>query len=413
MSWTRPGPTRRQQRLDVLLALGLAVSGLLTVELGRVQSAANGGPPADLVQHTAWVLAVTLPVALRRRRPLTTLLLVSGAFIGLALSQVPENLVASVSLYLALFTAGAWGRDRRTSVVARAAVVLLMFGLLTYTLFSPSYGAGALVDGAGGGLLTAGSALVVVAYLTNAADFAAAVAFGELAWRSACQRALLEQRTAELEAERAQVAQRTREAERLDLARDLHDVVAHHVSLMGLQAGAARRALDRQPERAEQALRQVEQTSRTAVEELGRMLGLLRGGRGAGDGAPSVDALRELVDRAGGSGLRVGLSVVGEPRALSPSVSASAYRVVQEALTNVLKHARATRADVRLRYLDGAVEVEVVDDGTALPAAAGPASRGQVGMAERVALHDGELEVGPRTTSGYRVRARFPDRVPV
>jgi signal transduction histidine kinase len=93
-------------------------------------------------------------------------------------------------------------------------------------------------------------------------------------------------------------------------------------------------------------------------------------------------------------------------------VSASAYRVVQEALTNTLKHARATRADVRLRYLEDAVEVEVVDDGSAPLTAAGPASRGQVGMAERVALHDGELEVGPRATSGYRVRARFPTPAP-
>ena len=123
--------------------------------------------------------------------------------------------------------------------------------------------------------------------------------------------------------------------------------------------------------------------------------------------------LPELVARAGGSGVEVGLTVVGQQRALSPSVSASAYRVVQEALTNTLKHARATRADVRLRYLQDAVEVEVVDDGSAPPGAAGPASRGQVGMAERVALHDGELDLGPRAVGGYRVRARFPTPTPV
>jgi signal transduction histidine kinase len=409
VSWTRPGPSRRQQQADVLLALGVAACGLLTVELGRVQTAANGAPTGDLLEHTAWVLAVTLPLALRRRLPVTTVLLVSAAFIGLGARHVPENLVASVSLYLAIFTTGAWARDRRAAAVARAAVVVAMFCWLTYTVFSPAYGGGALVDSAGGGLMSARTALLVVAYVTNAAYFAAAVAFGELAWRSACQRALLEQRTAELEAERAQVAQRTREAERLGLARDLHDVVAHHVSLMGLQAGAARRALDRQPDRAGEALSQVEQTSRAAVEELGRMLGLLRGGGNApDDGAPSVAGLPELVARAGASGVEVGLTVVGQERALSPSVSASAYRVVQEALTNTLKHARATRADVRLRYLDHAVEVEVVDDGCAPPTVAGPESRGQVGMAERVALHDGELEVGPRATAGYRVRARFP-----
>ena len=190
------------------------------------------------------------------------------------------------------------------------------------------------------------------------------------------------------------------------LARDLHDVVAHHVSLMGVQAGAARRAFDRDPTRAREALTQVERTSRAAVEEMRRMLSLLRGD--SDSGAPAVTALPHLVEQTGSSGLRVELTVVGTPRDLPPSVSASAYRVVQEALTNTLKHAAATHADVRLRYLDAAIEVEVVDDGRGAAPDPPAAARGQAGMAERVALHDGELEVGPRPARGYRVRARFP-----
>lgn len=402
----RPGPSRREQRVDLLTALALAAGTLLTLQLGRVQGATLGGAPPPVAEQTLWALAVSLPLALRRRLPLTTLLVVAAVFVGLQARYVPESIVSSVALYLALFSAGAWGRDRRRTHVVRALVVAVMFAWLTYGLFALPFG-DLLPERAGpDGSLSPRTAALLFSYAFNVVYFGAAIAFGELAWRSACQRHLLEQRTVELEAEREEVARRTREAERLVIARDLHDVVAHHVSLMGLQAGAARRALDRRPDRAREALAQVEDTSRAAVEELRRMLAVLRSGDG--DGAPAVTALPSLVARVGDGGLAVDLTVVGEPRELPSSVSAAAYRVVQEALTNTVKHAGASRADVRLRYLPDAVEVEVVDDGRAAPVPAPAGTKGQTGMRERVALHEGELELGPRPTGGYRVRARFP-----
>ena len=407
--WTRPRPTRRELRTDAVVAGCLAVVGVLTLELGRVQGATLGGEPPPALEQAAWLLAITLVLAARRRLPVTTLLVVAVLFVGLQARYVPEAIVSSVALYLAIFTAGAWGRHRRASAVARAVVVVGMFVWLTVGLFTTPYGE--LIPDAtvAGSTVSPRTAYLLVSYAFNTVYFGAAVAFGELAWRAACQRALLEQRTAELEAEREQVAQRTREAERLVLARDLHDVVAHYVSLMGVQAGAARRAFDRQPERAREALGHVEQTSRRAVQEMHRMLEVLRGG--TEDAPAAVTGIPALVEATRGAGLAPTLAVVGEERELPPSVSAAAYRIVQEALTNTVKHAAAASVHVQLRYLEGAVEVEVVDDGRARSAPAGApagAGRGQTGMRERVAMHDGSLELGPRPTGGYRVRARLP-----
>ena len=406
--WQRPRPTGREVRIDAALAVGLAVAALATLELGRVQGAALGGEPPGALEQSVWALAITLPLALRRRLPLATLLIVAVLLIGLQARYVPEPVVSSVALYLALFTAGGWGRDRRRAAAVRTVVVIAMFAWLTYGLLETPY-ADLIPEDGPGELLSPRTAGLLFSYAFNAVYFAAAVAFGELAWRNARQRHELVERTRELEVERAEVARRTRETERLRIARDLHDVVAHHVSLMGVQAGAARRAWERRPEQARDALSQIELTSRTAVEEMRRMLDVLRDPASSVEPpAARVDGLPQLVDRVGDTGLQVALTVVGEPRDLPPAISASAYRVVQEALTNTVKHAGATQADVRLRYLPGTVEVEVVDDGRTAPGPTGVGSHGQVGMRERVALHAGELEVGPRPTGGYRVRARFP-----
>jgi signal transduction histidine kinase len=222
------------------------------------------------------------------------------------------------------------------------------------------------------------------------------------------------------------------ELERSRIARELHDVVAHHVSVMGLQAGAARRVLERDPARASsdpravEALTVVEQNAREAVDELQRMLGALRE---PGD-VPSTTAstrglaqLGELVAEAQAAGLPVSFAAVGEEKPVPPAIGLTVYRIAQESLTNVRKHAgpRAS-ADVRLRYLADAVEIEVSDDGAgaagadraARPrsAARGTAQAGsrlgQIGMRERVAAAGGELELGPKPRGGYRVRARLP-----
>jgi signal transduction histidine kinase len=208
--------------------------------------------------------------------------------------------------------------------------------------------------------------------------------------------------------------------ERLRIARELHDVVAHHVSVMGVQAAGARRILDKDPAQAARALAAIESTSREAVGELQRLLGMLRSTDDAAptEGRPGVGQLAALATASRDAGLPVELLVEGiPPDSLSATLDLSIYRIVQEALTNARKHGGpGTRAEVRVRFAQRSVEVVVSDDGAAaVPSAGGttrPASdgggRGIVGMRERVGLFGGELTAGPRAEGGFVVRAVLP-----
>jgi len=197
--------------------------------------------------------------------------------------------------------------------------------------------------------------------------------------------------------------------ERVRIARELHDVVAHHVSVMGIQASACRRALEKDPAKAVTALTAIEHGARTAVDELRRMLGALRAstpvaveGPGAG-----IDRIEEIAERAREAGLEVHFGTYGDPAPLPDSLSQAAYRIVQESVTNTLKHARAATLDIRVRYLAGELELDVADDGHG-GTGAGRSGMGLIGMRERVAVHDGTLETGRRSGGGFRVRARLP-----
>ena len=201
-------------------------------------------------------------------------------------------------------------------------------------------------------------------------------------------------------------------AERVRIARELHDVVAHHVSMMGVQAGAARVVIDRDQGRAKEALSAIETSSRQAVSELHRLLGFLRQD-GDEDGLapqPGVAQLERLVASMSDTQLAVDMTVEGEARTLPQMVDVSAYRIVQEALTNTLKHARASHAEVHLRYWPDELEVEVVDDGRG--ARNGKAHRdgglGLIGMRERAGLHGGTLSAGTAPSGGFAVRVRLP-----
>lgn len=215
---------------------------------------------------------------------------------------------------------------------------------------------------------------------------------------------LRQRRAEELERER----ERAVEQERARLARELHDLVSHNVGMMVVQAGAGDVLLDRDPERAREALRAIEAGGRDALLELRRLLGLLRESSEA-DLAPqpTLSRLEELVERVRSAGLDVELRVEGEPEALDAAVDLSAYRIVQEALTNVLKHARATKAEVRVRRGRDGVEIEVVDDGRG-PAADVGGGHGLTGIAERVALLGGRLETGAGEAGGFRLHALLP-----
>lgn len=200
--------------------------------------------------------------------------------------------------------------------------------------------------------------------------------------------------------------------ERDRIARELHDIVAHSVSVMGVQAGAARTLLDRDPARARDALILIEATARDAVGELRRMLGMLRSDRPASDLAPQpgLADLTVLLAKVREAGLCVDLSVKGVARPLSPGVDLAAYRIVQEALTNALKHAGPCRAEVLIRYNGRSVELHVVDDGRGQKEGDGAPGTGHglVGMRERAVMYGGWLDAGPAPQRGFRVRAQLP-----
>jgi signal transduction histidine kinase len=234
-----------------------------------------------------------------------------------------------------------------------------------------------------------------------------------------------------IRAEHEAATRRALDEERARIASELHDVVTHNVSVMIVQAGAARQVLAADPAEATAALLAVESSGRAAMTELRSLLGLLApvgtgdgpatgpapGGAGAGQDLspqPGLGQLQPLLDRLTAAGLPVELQVSGMPRALPPGLDLAAYRVVQEALTNVIKHAGKPRTTVRLDYGDAELVLEVTDAGRPIPAA-GPApgavpgsGRGLLGLRERVALYGGELDAGPRPSGGWQVRARLP-----
>jgi signal transduction histidine kinase len=216
----------------------------------------------------------------------------------------------------------------------------------------------------------------------------------------------LREKAARLEAERAEEAGRAVVAERERIAGDLHDIIAHALTGMVVQASAARRLTDRDPERARAAFAAVEDSGREALGELRRLLGVLRreDEELALAPTPSLAHVEALVRRASAAGLPSRLAVEGEAVPLPAGVDVTAYRVVQEALTAALRTAAAGRAEVRVRYAPGGVELEVTDDGHGGP----PEGRALIGIRERVRLVGGELHVGSRRAGGHRVHARLP-----
>jgi signal transduction histidine kinase len=195
------------------------------------------------------------------------------------------------------------------------------------------------------------------------------------------------------------------------MARELHDVVAHGVSVMLIQTGAARQVLRTSPDRAEESLLTVEATGREAMAELRRLLGVLNDDGEAPGLAPQpgVDQLGALVERVREAGLPAELAVDGAPRPLPASLDMTVYRIAQEALTNALRYARRAATLVHVSYEPDQLRLEILDDGPAIPAdAADGSGRGLVGMEQRAALVGGRLEAGPRLGGGYAVRAWLP-----
>lgn len=377
----------RPPLVDAVIAFGLAGLSLVAVFGGATDI--GGRDPLSV----ALLLLESLPLLFRRRYPVAVLAVVFGATTAhLLLAATETSVNEGFGSLVAVYTV-AERRDRRTSLIA-AAVVSGSFAALII-------GLGGLPDALSGLIQTE-----LVVWL--------AWALGDLARTRTMFMAVVEDRARLLEAEREERARGAVTAERERIARELHDIVSHHVSVIVIQAGAALRALDRRPEQARDAIEAVDRTGREALADMRRMLGILGSSDDlGGDGLapmPSLDRLGELVEQVRAAGLPVELSVGGERRPLEAGVELSAYRIVQEALTNTLKHARGSRARIDLRYGPRILEIEVVDEGGSGRHELGDpdhAGRGLVGMAERAALFGGELEAGP-TPTGFRVLARLP-----
>lgn len=416
--WSRLPVGRHEYRQDTVLAVVLA-GGLAVTTFLYGSAGTYGDDQAAWWVSALMIVANAAPIAFRRRFPMSVALVSALAFAATQLLQVPEVFLVNFTLFIALYTVGAWCSDRVRAEAVRWVVIGGMFAWL-FVAISFGWASPNALPNDTDSPVAPYVAISLLNIVINVIYFGAAWYAGNRAWVSAVARHELAERTAELAAERERSAAQAVTIERVRIARELHDVVAHHVSLMGVQAGAARRVIDRDPAQATASLGVVEESARTAVEELRRMLGTLRSdddadglGTPHGDG-PSTEGITriaELAESARVAGHPAEYVVVGDERPVPPTVAAVAYRIVQEAVTNILKHAGPTaRADVRLRYLDDGVEVEVTDDGLGARAARSTSGSGlgHVGMRERVAAVDGRIEIGPRARGGFLVRAWLP-----
>jgi signal transduction histidine kinase len=350
---------------------------------------------SDHIQGPHWVNAVaaagvTLPVAWRRRIPLLAapLMVAFAAWQQILDGDLLENTVTPiVTIPLAVYSMGVL-LDRRRAV-AGFVVTLALFSIAIIAGDERAADTFVFV------LLLIGGPFLV-GRIVNA--------------RTQLARELRD-KASRLERDSAEQQKLAVAEERARIAREMHDVVAHNVSVMVVQASAARRMIDHDPARAREALTSVEQTGREALAEMRRMLDVLRAEdeRAALAPQPSIDELEALIELAREAGLDVELEVEGERRRVSSGVDLSAFRIVQEALSNTIKHAGAAHARVRLRFGDDEMEVDVVDDGHGARSA-GQNGRGQglVGMRERVAMLGGRLEAGYRANGGFEVRATLP-----
>ncbi len=363
----------------VVLSLAAALSLL---KLAHVIAS----PRMDWLQ-VALVPFGTVPLLWRRRWPAAVLGVLAAAFL---VSLAVGPLLMLPGLLCSAYAAALYGDARTRTIASVAAVAALGAAFIAV-------------------LVTDQSKL-------QASTHAALLGYG-VAWlvgdRTRSRRryvAGLEERALRLERERDEQARFAALEERGRIARELHDIVAHNVSVIAVQAGAARATSAARPERAVETLGLIERTARTTLSELRALLGVLRKGRDAAQlrrPVPSLQYLAELLDQARASGLRVEETVEGAVRPLEPVTDLCAYRVVQEAITNALRHASGSSVTVSLRYAPRELVVAVADDGPG-PRAGTNGGQGLIGMRERVMLLGGELSAGPGRDGGFHVEARLP-----
>lgn len=366
-------------RLDLVLGAAFVLLGLLST------TGTEGRPgvvyePRDATAYL-FILASTAPYLVRRRYPLPVFVVSAGATTALSVSGYNEGVIPLL-LLIGAYTVGAH-RPLREAVLAAvvAAFVLLLLFL-------------GEVDGFDAGEVA-----------SNAAIFGSAILVG----RNVQSRRL---RLDALERGHEEAAARAATDERLRIAQELHDVVAHSLGVIAVQAGVGMHVLETDPDEARRALDHISRTSRSSLAEIRGLLGVVRGREGGAEygPAPTLAELPRLAREVEQAGLRVDLDVGDDVTGLPAGVELAAYRIVQEALTNVLRHADAGRADVRIHLRSGTVVVEVEDDGRGTPPG-GPeraGGHGVLGMRERAALYGGSLFVGSGDDGGFRVVAAIP-----
>jgi signal transduction histidine kinase len=358
---------------------------VLAGPLGLWLSARHGGWPMTL----PFGIAAAVPLCWRLRAPSLVLAIVLAVEVAAALSGHLLAQVMTPALLIALFALDTRGTPRRSAAAtAVASVVILLAGLTTAGPHTSWWQVVALLVIATS-LWVAGSGLRLRrAYVAE-----------------------LEERAARLEAGHAEAIRRAAEDERARIARELHDVVSHHVGVIAIEAGAARLTYAGSDERTKELLVSIEETAHTALGELRRMLGVLRRGRPDAEELapqPGLDRLAELSDEVRRAGLPLEVVVVGEPRVLPPGVDLSAYRIVQEALTNVMRHCGAVPTRARVQFGSDELVLVVTNEAPVETLTADdPEGHGLVGMRERVALLGGEFHAGPLPGGGYEVRARL------
>lgn len=382
---------RRPWRFDVLLACGVTVVAQVETWLTAAYD-----PKAA---YAAAALAMAVPLAWRRVAPVAVLASVFVPLLAMALAgwRIESSYVMLV-LLVAFSAVGAYS-ERRRAVIG----LLIGFALLALVMVFEH-----LVDSVNAEPPIAGDFVFLGAIL--GVVWMLAVALRERSQRAG----ELQERADRLEREQEEQARAAVAEERARIARELHDVVAHSVSVIAVQTGSIRHRLrsERPAEAAE--LSGVEQTARQALAEMRRMLGLLRADDEGLSLAPQpgMDEVPRLVEQMRETGLDVELQIEGDLRPLAPGVDLAAYRILQEALTNVMKHAGPSHARVAVRFGERAVELEVVDDGRGLSAGHNGGGHGLVGMRERVALYGGSLQTGPGADGGFVVRASLPIAAP-
>jgi signal transduction histidine kinase len=363
---------------DALLAILVLAASMLGFLL---QSDGPGYPDVDAL-GAVLVVAACVAIAWRRRAPLIVAAVVGASVAAYSFLEYQPALI--LPLLVSLYTAAAYReRDRLVPILLPVALVT---GVALHVVDQD-------VARQGYNWVEILTQIVVTAGIP--------ITLGRMTFN----------RRRRVARDRDLAAREAVTAERARIARELHDVVAHHMSVMVVQAGAARAVGAKDPAAANQALRQVETSGRAGLAEMRRLLEILKTSDGANDltPQPGLAGLDDLLDGMRATGLPVEAVVEGVPRPLPPGVDVSAYRIVQEALTNALKHAGEASARVLVRYEADAIEVEIVDDGRGMPEDGSPAGgQGLIGMRERVQLFGGTLNAGPKPGGGFLVRARLP-----